>query len=301
MALSSPLRRRCGWRAGHSAAFTLIELLAVIAIIAILAALLLPALNRAKGKAGALACLNNERQLALACLLYVDDSNDRLPYNLGVGEIRQLEAQNAFPNWSTPIMDWELNPDNTNTALVASGGLGPYASGAAQVFHCPSDRALSDQQQQAGWTARVRSISMNAMIGDAGSFSASGANVNNPEYKQFFKLNQVPKPSQIFVFIEEHANSIGDGYFLNQFETNQWLRLPAAYHNGAVNLSFSDGHLETHRWQNASTLQPVRPGFAYFPVQLPPGERADFYWLLYRTSTESYSSYSDTGNTPSWP
>jgi len=52
--------------------FTLIELLVVIAIISILAGLLLPMITAARGKAKAVACRNNLKQIATAMQSYVD-------------------------------------------------------------------------------------------------------------------------------------------------------------------------------------------------------------------------------------
>jgi len=139
---------------------------------------------------------------------------------------------------------------------------------------------------------------MNAMVGDAGAFSTNGFNVNNPGYTQFFKSTQIPQPSQIFVFLDEHPDSINDGYFLNQSPQNgsgsgsgygvptipaQWTHLPASYHNRATSFSFADGHSELHRWSQPGTMPPAVPDAAKMPIWIPANPAVgltDFDWVL---------------------
>jgi prepilin-type N-terminal cleavage/methylation domain-containing protein/prepilin-type processing-associated H-X9-DG protein len=267
-------------------AFTLIELLVAMAIIAILAGLLSTAALKAKGKAQGIGCLGNARQLSLAWVLYATDNGERLPYNLGSIASRGVAPKRDY-NWVNNILDWAVdNDDNTNTTFVTKGSFAAYASRTAAVYRCPADRVLSESQREAGWNARVRSYSMNAMVGDAGPNSQYGTNVFNPDYKQFMKSTDVERPTDIFVFLDEHPDSINDGYFLNRLDELQWNDLPASYHNGAASFTFADGHAEAHRWINKATMPPARAYSAGLPFSIDAAQRTDFDWVADRASVE---------------
>jgi prepilin-type N-terminal cleavage/methylation domain-containing protein len=264
--------------------FTLIELMMVIAIIAILAGLLLPALNGTRERARGAWCMNNTKQLTLAWAMYSDDHDGQLPYNIGSNSGNGISSTQTNLNWVNGVMTWGLESDNTNTSKLIDASLGPYLSGVAIMYHCPSDRTLSTIQRQAGWIARVRSYSMNAMVGNAGLASTNGYNVNNPYYKQFFKMTDIPSPSEIFVFLDEHPDSIDDGYFINRAYYPEWIDLPASYHNRSTEFSFADGHSALHRWLVPGTYPPPQPDGADLPIDLTGADQTDFNWVIQHMS-----------------
>ena len=83
---------------------------------------------------------------------------------------------------------------------------------------------------------------------------------NNPNYHEFRKAGEFNSAAETFIFIEEHPDSINDGYFLNRAANPVWNDLPASWHNGAANLSYGDGHCEPHRWVDAITRRPQAAG-----------------------------------------
>jgi prepilin-type N-terminal cleavage/methylation domain-containing protein/prepilin-type processing-associated H-X9-DG protein len=143
-------------------AFTLIELLVVIAIIAVLIALLLPAVQAAREAARRAQCVNNLKQLGIACHNYVD-ANSVFPTQVGgylitnaPGWFDNSDYRTSWIVQILPMMEqtamfnaYNFTADRaeyswTNTTVIATQ---------INSLVCPSYSGPILQQAQADWNS----------------------------------------------------------------------------------------------------------------------------------------------------
>ena len=201
-------------------------------------------------------------------------------------------------------MSWATTEDITNRTHLTKGPFAPYVGGSTAAYLCPADRYLSARQRTARFPARTRSLAMNACFGpysDPAQKDAPESQGRNRyvSFRQFLKESAVPRPSDTFVMLDEHPDSINDGYYLNnpgsynpatdvisQVPSN-WGDLPASYHNGAAGFSFVDGHSEIHKWVGKTARVRIKAidGQGFDSPNLNTAQdRQDIRWLLFRTS-----------------
>jgi prepilin-type N-terminal cleavage/methylation domain-containing protein/prepilin-type processing-associated H-X9-DG protein len=237
--------------------FTLIELMVVIAIVAILAGLLFSALVRANGKAQAIFCLNNLKQLQTAWFMYMSDQNDWLTPNISAS------AHNQSGSWVLGNAREDLTTSN-----VLAGAMFAYSK-SADTYRCPADQSVVIGNKS---LRRTRSFSLNAWLHSKINNGHGGWDWDfdtlvgeRHRYSQILTLR--PGPSGVFVFIDEHPQSIDDGLWAqwpadpkdalmsgggfgaDTSNCQTWAKLPADRHQQGANLSFADGHAVFHRWE----------------------------------------------------
>jgi prepilin-type N-terminal cleavage/methylation domain-containing protein/prepilin-type processing-associated H-X9-DG protein len=263
-------------RLRHLTAFTLIELLVVIAIIAILASMLLPTLSKAQEQGRRIKCASNQRQLALTWLMYSSDNNDRLANNgyvSGGGTVSK-------PLWIQGHLNHNNSPaDLTNELLVVDyrfAQFGPYLKSLG-VYKCPSDRKTLRVGRLT--VPKIRSYSMNWFLGWAPGGGARGE--PPPRYKLFYKLSEITEPSNLFVFLDVHPDSICWPFFGVTMQPNFHM-FPASYHNRAAAFAFADGHVDSKTWRDARTFRPGQ--IDWHGHNQPSANNADILWLQQRAS-----------------
>jgi prepilin-type processing-associated H-X9-DG protein len=260
-------------------AFTVVDLVATLAALGLLAAVHAPSLINSQTAAQRAICLNNHRQLARAWLAYAEDNHGRL-----------TDSQDTVAStWCAGWLDlMQATTDNTNTTLMLASQLGPYAR-SPQIYKCPADRSVGPVPGGSK-LPRVRSVSMNSYLGESSGPYTSG-------YRQFKTLDEIvePSPGNALVFLDERDDSINDGWFaidMTGYDPRDpgayiLVDMPADWHNQAGNVSFADGHAETHRWSDSRTMPPHQYGMSLALGRTSP-ENPDVAWLQERASRKSF-------------
>jgi prepilin-type N-terminal cleavage/methylation domain-containing protein/prepilin-type processing-associated H-X9-DG protein len=164
--------------------FTLIELLVVIAIIAVLIALLLPAVQAAREAARRAQCVNNMKQLALACHnyndvmgsfpanLYLHPAYSSATYNWNnsswlVFILPQMEQQPLYNSVNFSIM-WGTNNIGYGNAMALGLQNSTVRQTVINSLLCPSDTspALDTTNADEIWDQMAAGTSYVGNVGD---------------------------------------------------------------------------------------------------------------------------------------
>ncbi len=250
-------RSQAGLVGQAGAGFTLVELLVLVAVFGVGALMLSPVLAGTRLNTKAVTCMYNMKQLTAGWMMYAGDNND----NLAINSDRSVDWNGAH-SWVSGWLDWtSTSRDNTNALRLTDdrfSSLGSYTARAAKIFWCPTDTCLTPSQRAAGWTNRVRSVSMNGAIGN-------GDKAIDFPWLAFVAKKmgdlQSPGPRKSWLFMDEHPDSIDDGIlYTNPGATNgigEFIAMPSSSHGSRCGMGYADGHAEIHKWKDSRTVRGI--------------------------------------------
>ncbi len=260
--------------------FTLIELLVVVSIIALLIAILLPAIGKAKIKAGTVVCSTRLHGLGTAMAAYLAEFDQRFPINGLLMPKPNVPSRYLLPGADvrfknaeeTNVQKWRLEYGALWTNMsgppipsnITPGNPLPTPSlGVAKAFLCPNDtftRTYSasssilpltlqpapggtSQVVQGAGTPGYWSYSVNAVLNSLGRFRNNFPDDQPLPWIDPITMPQIRNPTNMIFFIEEDQGSLFNDEVMDAPAFGGGDRITNRHNNGG-NLAFGDNHVE---------------------------------------------------------